>query len=104
MNEREGLSLFKTQAWLPFAPDAVAINHVQSTLACASGYRVHQSRGYHPCSSSPPEDPSPVPLRATMATPWLTDAGAVGHMLIRWTVEAHVVDQEREIAIGFVNE
>jgi hypothetical protein len=39
-----------------------------------------------------------------MATPWLTDAGAVGHMLIRWTVEAHVVDQEREIAIGFVNE
>ena len=34
-----------------------------------------------------------------MATPWLTDAGAVGHMLIRWTVEEHVAVQEREISI-----
>jgi hypothetical protein len=41
---------------------------------------------------------------ATMATPWLTGAGAVGHMRIRWTVEAHVADQEREIAIVFVKE
>ncbi len=32
-----------------------------------------------------------------MATPWLTVAWAVEHMQIRWTVEAHVVAQEREI-------
>jgi hypothetical protein len=35
-----------------------------------------------------------------MTTPWLTGAGVVGHMRIRWTVEAHVAAQEREIAIG----
>jgi hypothetical protein len=34
-----------------------------------------------------------------MATPWLTGAGAVGHMRISWTVEAHVAAQEREIAM-----
>jgi hypothetical protein len=40
---------------------------------------------------------------ATMATPWLTRARAVGHMRIRRTMdgEAHVAAQEREIAIGF---
>jgi hypothetical protein len=36
-----------------FAPDAATLNHVQSTLACASGYRVRQSRGYHPCWNEP---------------------------------------------------
>jgi hypothetical protein len=41
-------------------------------------------------------------LVATMATPWLTGAGAVGHMRIREAVDAHVAAQEREIAIGFV--
>jgi hypothetical protein len=45
-----------------------------------------------------------VVLLATMATPWLTGVGAVGHMRIRLTVEAHVAAQEREIAIGFVKE
>jgi len=39
-----------------------------------------------------------------MATPWLTDDGAVGHMWIRWTVKAHVAAQELEIAIWFVKE
>jgi hypothetical protein len=34
-----------------------------------------------------------------MVTPWLTGAGAVGHMQIRWTVEAHVAAQEREVAM-----
>jgi hypothetical protein len=34
-----------------------------------------------------------------MATPWLTGAGAVGHMRTRWTVEAHVAAQEREIVV-----
>jgi hypothetical protein len=32
----------KPKQWSPFAPDATALNHVQSTLACASGYRVRQ--------------------------------------------------------------
>ncbi len=32
-----------------------------------------------------------------MATPWLTVAWAVEQIQIRWTVEAHVVAQEREI-------
>ena len=36
-----------------------------------------------------------------MATPWLTGAGAMGHMRIRCTVEAYVAAQERGIAIGF---
>ena len=27
-----------------------------------------------------------------VATPWSTGAGAVGHMRIRWTVEAHVAE------------
>jgi hypothetical protein len=40
-------------------------------------------------------------IRATRVTPLFTGAGAVGHMRIRWTVEAHVAAQEREIAIGF---
>jgi hypothetical protein len=39
-----------------------------------------------------------------MPTPWLTGAGAVGLMRIRWTVEAHVAAQEREITIGIVKE
>jgi len=39
---------------------------------------------------------------ATMATPWLTGAGAMGHMQIRW--KAHVAAQDREIAIRFVKE
>ena len=40
-------------------------------------------------------------LRAMMTTPWLTGAGAVGQMRIRWTVEAHVASQDREITIWF---
>jgi hypothetical protein len=43
----------------------------------------------------------PAAREATMATPWLTGAGALGHMRIRRTVDAHVAAQEREIAIGF---
>ncbi len=38
----------------------------------------------------------PEDAQATRATPWLTDEGAVGHMQIRWTVESHVVAQERD--------
>ncbi len=43
----------------------------------------------------------PEDAKATRATPWLTGEGAVGHIRIRWTVEAHVAAQELEIAIGF---
>jgi hypothetical protein len=39
-----------------------------------------------------------------MITFLLTGAGAVGHMRIRETVEAHVAAQEQEIATGFVKE
>jgi hypothetical protein len=38
--------------------NAAALNHVQSTHACASGYRVRQSRGCHLCWN----DPSVLPL------------------------------------------
>ena len=52
MNAKGHLSS-KPKPWSPLAPDATALNQVQSTFECASGCRVRQSWGYHLCWNEP---------------------------------------------------
>ena len=52
MNAKGHLSS-RPKPWSPLAPDATALNQVQSTFECASGCRVRQSWGYHLCWNEP---------------------------------------------------